>query len=173
MQTTLLVFSYPPSAEYAKLPEEYQGEAIEDYSVQVTALALQLGQVIPAYGYEWKVITIHQYQNEEVQGDFAIAILTFDGQTRDMDHDPGNNDDDICQILITPEGYRLSWPEHIDYMVTVGDDVYKAPYQVAQVLNFEPCSTTPSYVYSMVRVGWCIPVLNDINLTEPLQPVLA
>ena len=169
MHTTLLVFSYPREAQYDQIPAEYDGGEIEDYSVQCSEFEPKVGQGIPAkYHYwdddqwrvgdrEWRVAKIHRYQAVgDKKPKFSIAIATFDGKPVDMAFEEGDNS--ILQILLKPDGYNLSWPQHPDYAKDVGDAFYDEPYEVAQVARFEPCNGEPMHIYNDVRVGWCVPV---------------
>lgn len=153
-----LVFSWPQEAQYSVDPSDYDGCAIEDYSLEILSTSMEVGDTRHWDGRLWKVARIDHYLPSKEEGAaFAEVLLTLDGSIPERDT-WDNGDSRLMYVCFNGEDFEIGWPTHPKFLPEVGDHVADMEgYEITTVQEFSNAGLATPY-YDHVRVCWCAPI---------------
>lgn len=153
MNTTQLVYAWPPEARYSCDPDNYRGWAIEDYGLEMGSSPIQIGDQRTWEEQRWTVATVEPYTNQDGDSTFAIATLTLDGKPPQPINKPETEQMYVC---ITPNGFTFGWPEHPEALPEPGTPAPELDgWAVSTLQAFAPQSQGQ---YRQVTLCWCAAV---------------
>lgn len=158
MNISQLVFSWPREAQYSCEPDTYESWAIEDYSLEISDIPLQVGDLRHWEGKQWQVAAINAYlPQSETNVGFNEVVLTLNGEI--PHRDPWQQDDErLMYICISGEDFSFGWPQRQEFFPHLGSDAPQLEgWQVTSIHEFQGTNTNNNHYYSQVLICWCAP----------------
>lgn len=158
MNITQLVFAWPREAQYSCEPDTYAGWAIEDYSLEISGIPLQIGDRRHWEGQVWRVAKVDRYAPQgETSVAFNEAVLTLEGEM--PQRDPWqHNDARLMYICVSGEDFVFGWPQRDEFFPKIGSEVPQLEgWEVSSMQVFEGTGPDQHY-YEQVLICWCAPV---------------
>ncbi|MEL7314407.1 MAG: hypothetical protein AAFN08_05575 [Cyanobacteria bacterium J06559_3] len=158
MNITQLVFAWPREAQYSCEPDTYTGWAIEDYSLEISGIPLQVGDVRHWEAKAWRVAKVDHYSPQgETSVAFNEAVLTLEGDR--PQRDPWQPDDArLMYVCVSGEDFVFGWPQRSEFFPKMGSEVPQLEgWEVSSIQAFE--GTVPDqHYYAQVLLCWCAPM---------------